>query len=71
MEEAIRNLAAHEIVSVTADTIIEKTGFTGKQIMDKIKEMFTYTEIHLKSGDWNAYNDMNEKIIRCMRGQSI
>lgn len=71
MEEAIRNLAAHEIVSVTADTIIEKTGFTGKQIMDKIKEMFAYTEIHLKSGDWNAYNDMNEKIIRCMRGQSI
>ena len=41
------------------------------KIMDKIKEMFTYTEIHLKSGDWNAYNDMNEKIIRCMRGQSI
>lgn len=71
IEEAIRNLAAHEIVSVTADTIIEKTGFTGVQIMDKIKEMFTYTEINLEISDWNAYNAMNEKIIQCIKGKSM
>lgn len=43
----------------------------GAQTMANFARLLTYTEIHLKSGDWNAYNDMNEKIIRCMRGQSI
>lgn len=63
VEGRIRNMAAHEIVSITEDTIVERTELTGKQIMDKIKEMFHYTGIKIKSSDWNSYNDMNEQII--------
>lgn len=66
VEGQVRNMAAHEIVSVTEDTIRERTGFTGKQIMDKIKKLFTYTGINLKSCDWDSYDTMNEEIIRCI-----
>lgn len=63
VEGRIRNMAAHEIVSITEDTIVERTELTGKQIMDKIKEMFSYTGIKIKSNDWNSYNAMNDQII--------
>ncbi len=63
VEEQIRNMAAHEIVSITEDTIIRRTGFTGKQIMNKIKDIFTYTGICVKNNDWDSYNDMNREII--------
>ena len=63
VEGRIRNMAAHEIVSITEDTIVERTELTGKQIMEKIKEMFNFTGIKIKSNDWNSYNDMNDQII--------
>ena len=42
------NLAAHEIVSVTDETIKNLTGFYGRDIMSKIRELFGYTEISIR-----------------------
>lgn len=66
VEENIRNLAAHQIVSITEKTIRELTGFTGKQIMDKIKAMFSYTDMNLQKGCWKSYDEMNQLLLKSM-----
>ena len=63
-------MAAHEIVSITEDTIIKRTGFTAQQIMNRIKEIFTYTGIRVKNSDWDAYNAMNKEIISRIKSPS-
>lgn len=63
IEEGIRNLAAHEIVSVTEDTIKQKTNKTSADIMDMIKRAFGYTGTGIKSGCWDSYENMNQEII--------
>ncbi len=70
VEQQIRNMAAHEIVSITEDTIIKRTGFTAQQIMNRIKEIFTYTGIRVKNSDWDAYNAMNKEIISRIKSPS-
>ena len=62
VEGGVRNLAAHEIISINDKFIISKTGFTSDQIMDMIKELFRYTGIAIKRADWNSYDDMNRAI---------
>ena len=63
VESNLRNLAAHQIVSVTDVTIKEETGYTGKQIMDMIKKSFAYAELSVKREQWESYEDMNRVII--------
>lgn len=63
VEQRIRNLAAHEIVSVTEDTIKSLTNFSSKEIMDAIKKAFNYTNIKVENKFWNSYDEMNKKII--------
>ncbi|MDO5409784.1 MAG: CRISPR-associated protein Csm6 [Lachnospiraceae bacterium] len=67
VETRIRNLAAHEIVSITDEVIKEKTGFSSEQIMNKIREIFTYTGIRTGQDAWNSYNIMNQRIIEAMQ----
>ena len=64
VEQNIRNLAAHEIISITDKTIVEKTGYTGEKIMDMIKELFHYTGIAIREEYWDSYDDMNQKILQ-------
>lgn len=63
VEKNIRNVAAHEIISVTEEKIKELTGFSGEQIMNKIKELFRYTSISIKKEYWDSYDEMNAKIL--------
>ena len=63
VEESVRNLAAHQIVSITDEVIRQKTGFTSAQIMDMIKELFSYTEITVKKDYWDSYDQMNKLIL--------
>jgi CRISPR type III-A/MTUBE-associated protein Csm6 len=63
VEENLRNQAAHQIVSITDQKIKDETGFTGKQIMDMIKELFRYTGINIADTVWNSYEEMNQIII--------
>ena len=66
VEANIRNLAAHEIVSVTDITIKELTGFTAGKIMGMIQELFGYTGISIKEDYWNSYDKMNNMILERM-----
>ena len=63
IEENIRNIAAHEIVSITEETIKQQTGFTASQIMEKIKGLFDFTGMNIKREYWNSYDEMNRMII--------
>ena len=66
VEATVRNLAAHEIVSITADSIRTLTGQTPDQIMKKIKTAFTYAGMNIKSEYWYSYDEMNRQIIDSM-----
>lgn len=66
VEGSIRNLAAHEITSVTDESIKNMTGFSAKRIMDMIKELFQYTAMNIKDAYWDSYDDMNNKILAIM-----
>lgn len=66
VEGNIRNLAAHEIVCVTDETIEKLTGFSAKTIMNKIRELFSYTGIAIRKDYWDSYDTMNRMIIKTM-----
>lgn len=63
VEGSIRNLAAHEIVSVTEESVKGITGFLPKDIMDMIKELFNYTGMSIKKSYWDSYDEMNKYIL--------
>ncbi len=63
IEEKVRNLAAHQIVSIDDDKIRELTGFSGENIMNKIKQAFLYTKMNIKPEFWDSYDQMNKRII--------
>lgn len=66
VERQVRNPAAHEIVAITDDTIKEITGFSGQQIMNKIKVLFEYTGMGIKKEYWDSYDKMNQIILKEM-----
>lgn len=68
IEQAIRNLAAHEIVSVTEEWIKEKTGFSSKQIFELIKFLIVKAGVKVSKEDWESYDKMNEIIVSKVRG---
>ncbi len=70
VESKIRNMAAHEIVSITDEKIKEETGFTGAQIMDKIIEIFTFTGIKIPTDAWHSYDKINQAILNAMNLQA-
>ncbi len=63
VEEKMRNLAAHEIVSVTDNSIQNETGLHGCEIMERIKKYFSYTSFDIKEEYWDSYDQMNTSII--------
>lgn len=63
VEGSIRNMAAHEMISVTPEKIQRLTGFTYQQIIGKVKAVFPYAGVNVKAGCWNTYQDMNNIIL--------
>ena len=63
IEKIVRNPAAHEIVGLSDKKIKEMTGYNCKEIIDLIREAFTYTSYNIKSCYWNSYDAMNDDII--------
>lgn len=66
VEQKVRNIAAHQIVSVTPEWIKEKTGKSTIQIMDMIKSICEKVEINTKKEYWRSYDVMNDKIIEAL-----
>lgn len=66
VEQKVRNIAAHEIVSVTVEWIKEHTGMEPVEIMDIIRYLSLEAEISEKEENWNSYKKMNEKICKML-----
>ena len=64
IERKVRNLAAHQIVSISEQMIKDKTGSDPKQIMDLLRKAFGYTEMNVKASgtQWDSYLHMNKQI---------
>lgn len=67
IESAVRNVAAHEIVSVTDGWFQEKTGKTAEEIFKLLKYLTTRARISANEEDWNSYDQMNKKIEAALR----
>ena len=62
VEKSVRNLAAHQIVSITDDRIKALSGFSSSSIMKKLKKLFLYTRLGIKEIYWDSYEDINRYI---------
>ena len=63
VESRVRNLAAHEMVSLNESEIKKRTGISTVDIMKDIKELFKYSGIEIQDNDWKSYDHMNKTII--------
>lgn len=64
-EQKVRNLAAHEIIGISAEEIKKRTGgFTPEKIMDMLFKLAVYSGINIKETDKNAYDIMNSDLIK-------
>ena len=64
VEQKVRNMAAHQIVSVTEQLFKENTGKTPKDIMQNIQYLIVQAGIGVKKEDWNTYDNMNSLIAK-------
>lgn len=62
IEGAVRNVAAHEIVSVTDEWFQEKTTKSARDIFELIKYLTRKAGINAKGEDWQSYDKMNAMI---------
>lgn len=68
VETAVRNTAAHEIVSITEDLLKTKTrdirgGLDLKGIFKLIKEACGFAGLPGGKAVWNSYNEMNRILL--------
>lgn len=66
VESKIRNMAAHQIVSVTEEFIVKHTDFTVQQIIEQLKQLIIYSGINVKKENWNSYDYMNNELIKLL-----
>ena len=64
VEQKVRNMAAHQIISVTEQWFKENTGKTPKDIMQNIQYLIVQAGIGVKKEDWNTYDNMNSLIAK-------
>lgn len=62
IEQKVRNVAAHEIVSVTDEWFKKNTGKSANEIMKLIKDLFRLAGVRAQKDDWDSYDIMNQKI---------
>jgi len=63
VESNVRNIAAHQLVSIDEQKILDLTGQSAKSIMKDIKTLFVYAGYKIPKGAWNSYKEMNDFII--------
>ena len=66
IEGKVRNMAAHEIVSVTDDWFKKNTGKTVSEIMGILKFLIKKAGINVIEEDWASYDRMNQKIVELL-----
>ena len=63
IEGAVRNVAAHDIVSVTDEWFQQKTGKSAHGIFTVIKYLIKEAGISVKKEYWESYDKLNEMIV--------
>ena len=63
IEQNVRNVAAHNIVSVTPEWIKERTGKSVDDIFWILKYICEQVKINTRKENWNSYDSMNKRII--------
>ena len=66
VEEKARNVAAHEICTMTDKDVKDLSDYSPDRIMQFIKSAFPYAGINVKAEYWNSYDDMNKMIMDSM-----
>lgn len=66
VEEQVRNIAAHEIVSVTDDWLYRKVQLHAQDIIRLLEKLVLRAGIRVQSKDWKSYDQMNQDIIRAL-----
>lgn len=67
IEGKVRNVAAHEIVSVTDEWFQSRIGKNAKSIFELIKYLVGKAGINAKKEDWQSYDKINEEIISSLQ----
>ena len=63
VERSARNLAAHEIESITEEWLKDKcSGMDSRSILNLLKKIVGRSGMNVSSKDWNSYDEMNEGI---------
>ncbi|MDD3185224.1 MAG: hypothetical protein PHT76_07940 [Anaerostipes sp.] len=69
VEEKARNIAAHNICSVTEQWMKAKVGYTPVEIYKLLQEFINLLNFKIEKDDWNSYDRMNEIIIKKIQEQ--
>ena len=76
-EKNIRNLAAHQIVSIDDEKIKQKTqnrsnktGFSSDDLCRMLEKLFNLSCKSISSKDWQSYDNMNDFIIEKIKDKS-
>lgn len=69
IEHKVRNIAAHNIVSVTESWVKEQTGKNVSEIMWLVRYICEQVKINVKKENWDSYDAMNQEIIRVLEEQ--
>jgi CRISPR type III-A/MTUBE-associated protein Csm6 len=64
VESKVRNLAAHQILGISAEWIEKQTGFTPEKVMDMFFELANYSGVRIEKEYRRAYDVMNEDLIK-------
>lgn len=67
VEKDLRNIVAHEIVTVTNQWIMKKSNRTAERIFSVIKYLTGRAGINAKEEDWKSYDKMNDDICSLLR----
>ncbi len=67
VETKVRNLAAHEIVSVTEEWIQAKAKYSSMEILKKLEDLFMICNHNMDKKIWNSYDKMNDYIIKLLK----
>lgn len=66
VEEVLRNIVAHQMVPVTEKIILETSGFSAEQIMEKLKDLYSRAYFPCTEEQWNSYEMMNKDLIKAI-----
>lgn len=66
VEHKLRNIAAHNIVSVTQEWVKERTGKTVDETIWIIKYICECVKINTRKENWASYDLMNEQILKAL-----